>query len=56
MKRKHAPRRRDRKTGESPYAKHGKREYAYSANYREWHNAHRMGGAKQRHGEQAHHG
>jgi hypothetical protein len=36
MKRQHAPKRRDRKSGESPYARHRKREYSYSSQYHEW--------------------
>jgi hypothetical protein len=31
-----AKRRRDRKSGQSPYAKHGKREYDYSNAYKAW--------------------
>jgi len=35
---KNAPlgKRRDRRTSLSPYARHGKREYLYSAGYRAW--------------------
>lgn len=36
MKRNKPAKRRDRKTGESPYAKHKKTPYRYSTAYHEW--------------------
>ena len=36
MKRPKPAKRRDRKTGESPYMKYGKAPYRYSAEYRSW--------------------
>jgi hypothetical protein len=39
MKRQLARKLRDRRSGKSPYARHGKREYEYSANYRAWKHA-----------------
>ena len=36
MKRKQPRKLRDRRTGQSPYARYGKRPYAYSANYADW--------------------
>lgn len=41
MKRASIPKRRDRSSGQSPYAKYGKREYEYSQKYRDWHRANR---------------
>lgn len=38
MKRYDAPRRRDRTSGMSPYARHGKREYQYPSALIEWRN------------------
>lgn len=45
MKRPKPTRRRDRKTGQSPYAKHNKRPCAYSHEYNEWKD-HLVGRAK----------
>jgi hypothetical protein len=36
MKRDKPAKRRDRRTGLSPYQRHGKREYRYSASYYAW--------------------
>lgn len=36
MKRNNPAKRKDRRTGMSPYARHGKREYLYSGAYQEW--------------------
>ena len=36
MKRAHAPRRRDRRSGMSPYQRHAKAPFRYSAAYYEW--------------------
>jgi hypothetical protein len=36
MKRKHSPKRRDRRTGMSPYRRHAKREFLYSQGLRSW--------------------
>lgn len=36
MKRTQPRKLRDRRTGMSPYARHGKRPYAYSAEYEQW--------------------
>lgn len=40
MKRYHAPKRRDRCNGMSPYARHGKRECQYSPAYYSWRSQH----------------
>ena len=40
MKRKHPLKRRDRKTGVSPYVKYQKAPYRYSADYYEWRSRH----------------
>jgi len=36
MKKHHEPRRRDRKSGQSPYQRHAKAPYRYSASYYDW--------------------
>ena len=36
MKRATAPRRRDRRSGMSPYQRHGKAPFRYSTRYYEW--------------------
>lgn len=36
MKRAKIARRRDRKSGQSPYARHGKAPYRYSSQYYDW--------------------
>ena len=36
MKRPSRPKRRQRRTGESPYAKYNKAPYLYSAGYKQW--------------------
>jgi hypothetical protein len=36
MKRAYPKKRRNRKTGLSPYVRHAKREFAYSAAYMSW--------------------
>lgn len=40
--------RRDRKTGLSPYAKYQKAPYEYSAAYRAWKSANKAGGGKRK--------
>lgn len=40
MKRYHAPKRRDRKTGQSPYDRHDKAECRYSPAYYSWRGQH----------------
>lgn len=46
MKLNYKPKRRDRSTGQSPYARHSKAPYVYSAAYRDWFSRNRVGGAK----------
>ena len=40
MKRNKPAKRRDRRTGESPYARHHKREFLYSSGYYDWRRKH----------------